>query len=114
VISDSSCRVRLPIYFYPYWEAIDEAGRKLVTSRDDAGMLLVEVPTGSHTVRVRFHAYSLVRIVSLVASFGVFLYFAMAMMRFARRNSLKSHGETQSALGEEGDRSGVPVAEAMP
>ena len=114
VISESPCRVRFPIYFYPYWEAADEAGDKLVTSRDSSGMLLVDVPRGRHTVRVRFHPYSMLRLFSLTASFAVFLYFAVTLMRFLRKESKRSNTQFPSSLGTGTHQPDVPAAEALP
>ncbi len=113
VSAGALCRLRFPVYFYPYWEAMDETGAKLITSRDDAGLLIVEVPKGQHTVRVRFHVYSLIRIVSVAASFAVFLYFLLEFLRFRRRNALRARTEQQPMPRQDSDRSNVPTASAI-
>jgi hypothetical protein len=65
------------MYYYPYWQAIDESGTHLETRRDADGLLLVSVPAGEHTIRLVFEARSVIRtgslILSLLSLFLVFL-----------------------------------------
>lgn len=62
------CQVRIAMYYYPYWQAIDESGAHLETGRDADGLLLVSVPAGEHTIQLVFKARSLVRTGSLMLS----------------------------------------------
>jgi hypothetical protein len=62
------CQVRIAMYYYPYWQAIDESGTHLETGRDADGLLLVRVPAGEHTIRLVFEARSFVRTGSLMLS----------------------------------------------
>lgn len=74
VDTDAGCSIRLGNYYYPLWKATDEWGRPLVTSRDHAGLLLVRVPRGRHSVQVRFSKKSIARTISKTGSLmGIFL-----------------------------------------
>jgi hypothetical protein len=53
-ISPSPCRIRLTVYFYPFWRASDESGRPLATRRDANGLLIIDLPPGDHLVSVDF------------------------------------------------------------
>ena len=67
------CRVRLALFFYPYWRAFDETGAKLATERTAAGLLSIRVPAGNHTVRVAFKAVSPLRTASAMVSIATTL-----------------------------------------
>jgi hypothetical protein len=110
VDTDGVCRVRFDTYFYPYWEAADETGGKLLTSRDDAGLLIVEVPKGQHTVHVRFHVYSVVRMISMAVSLAVFLCFFFEVWRYLRSGTREPQIDSVSGLGREVTISGIPTA----
>jgi len=95
VDTDSLCRVRFATYFYPYWQAEDETGNVLQTSRDDAGLLVVAVPKGRHTVQIRFHVYSAVRMNSMAVSLFAFLTLLLGLWKYSRSDAPKSHtGDT--------------------
>jgi 6-pyruvoyl-tetrahydropterin synthase related domain len=71
--SSRGCRVRLALFFYPYWRAFDESHRRLSVEKNPEGLLVVLVPPGRHTVRIVFKAASSLRtataIVSIVMAF---------------------------------------------
>ena len=104
VNAESVCRVRFATYFYPYWEATDEAGTRLQTSRDDAGLLVVSVPKGQHSVQVRFHAHSLVRTIA----FGISALTILSLILGLWKGSL---GGTPGARAEQASQSHAPKAE---
>jgi len=70
-LSAGPCRVRVALYFYPYWRASDEQRHSLAISREPTGLLLIDVPPGAHCVSLAFRAASTTRtasgIVSLIA-----------------------------------------------
>ncbi len=72
-VSIHVCRVRLALFFYPYWRAFDMAGAELPTESDPAGLLVVAVPAGRHTVRVVFKAGSPLRTASAMLSIAAAL-----------------------------------------
>jgi hypothetical protein len=65
------CRIRLTVYFYPFWRAADESGRPLPVLRDPTGFLLIDVPSGNHIVSLVFRPGSSARtggaVLSLIA-----------------------------------------------
>lgn len=66
--SITPCRLRLTLYFYPYWRASDETGKELPVLRESTGLLLIDVPAGSYTVTLIFHPASRTRTASFLAS----------------------------------------------
>jgi hypothetical protein len=50
----AGCTMRLPVFFYPWWRATDESGHTLRTEADPAGLLVVQLPAGTHFVTVGF------------------------------------------------------------
>ena len=66
--SAQECRVQLALFFYPSWHAFDEKGAELPTGRSAAGLLVVRVPAGEHTVRVAYKPGSPLRTASTVVS----------------------------------------------
>jgi hypothetical protein len=91
VHAESPCRVRIATYFYPYWQATDESGEILQTSRDDAGLLVVTVPKGRHTVQIRFHPYSPIRILSMVISLVTIVCLIVEFWKSFRKGKRESH-----------------------
>jgi hypothetical protein len=72
--STQECGVQLALFFYPYWRALDETGAELPTGRTAAGLLVVTIPAGRHTVRVVYKPGSPLRTASaLVSIAAVFL-----------------------------------------
>ncbi len=67
-VSAGGCRVRLALYFYPFWQARSEQFAILPTTVDRDGMLLVDVPAGDHTVSLQFRAASRLRTGSTILS----------------------------------------------
>jgi hypothetical protein len=100
VDAQALCRVRFATYFYPYWMATDEAGKRLQTSRDDAGLLVVTVPAGQHTVQIRFHAYSPVRVISMAVSLVAFLFLALELWKYSRNSTSESHASELNSLAK--------------
>jgi hypothetical protein len=68
VDSRSSCQIRLAISYYPLWRAVDESGQSLPTQKDANGLLLVGVPSGKHTINVKFREASAPRIAGAAIS----------------------------------------------
>ncbi len=67
-LSAAPCRVRLRLYFYPYWRATDEQGESLPIARDPSGLILINIPPGTHTVWLNFRPQSLSRRISAFIS----------------------------------------------
>lgn len=78
------CHVQFATYFYPYWVATDENGKRLQTLRDNAGLLIVEIPKGQHIIHVSFDDYSWVRVISIAVSFASILYFLIELWRLSQ------------------------------
>lgn len=87
VDSHGPCRIKFATYFYPYWVAADEAGNRLQTRRNDAGLLVVTVPAGQHTIQLRFQAHSVVRMISMAISLVTFTLIALGLWKFPRNNA---------------------------
>jgi len=66
--ASAPCRLRVPLFDYPYWRAFDESLHPLPTSRDSDGLLLLDVPAGDHLVAVSFRPASRVRTASALLS----------------------------------------------
>lgn len=84
-LSPHTCRIRLTLYFYPYWHASDESGQPLATLRESTGLLLVDVPGGQHTVSVAFHPESQIRTASMALSLVTLVLVAAALRLNERR-----------------------------
>ena len=85
-VSPSPCRLRLKLYFYPYWKATDELQRAIPVSREGTGLLLLDVPAGSHTVSLAFRPASRMRTGSRLISLAV-LILTMAALWLLRVRS---------------------------
>ena len=92
--SSNPCRLRMTLYFYPYWQASDELHRQIPVSRDPTGLLLLDVPAGSHTVSLVFSAASRIRTGSRLLSFA-----ALCIALFALR-VLRPPSRTRSSTGQ--------------
>ena len=80
--SPHPCPVALPVFFYPHWHAVDETDKPIATSSGPAGLLMVTVPAGVHTVTVAFHPASRARTAGLAISVGaLFLLILLAVSR---------------------------------
>ncbi|HTJ30214.1 MAG TPA: 6-pyruvoyl-tetrahydropterin synthase-related protein, partial [Acidobacteriaceae bacterium] len=66
--SPTLCKVRIGQFFFPYWRAIDDSGIPLPISQDTDGLLLVSVPAGRHTVKLKFVVTSPARSASWITS----------------------------------------------
>ncbi|MGA2350618.1 MAG: hypothetical protein ABSF70_09325 [Terracidiphilus sp.] len=102
VDSEQPCNVRLAIFDYPYWHAVDERGDSLVISRNAEGLLLVAVPPGRHIVHLRFRVSSPLRTASWVITSCMVLLFALTFLaeictRIRRRKDLAGTGNEESA-----------------
>jgi hypothetical protein len=86
-----SCRVRLTVYFYPYWRALDESNRPLGTLRESTGLLLIDVPAGEHTITVTFRAVSELRTLSAIISLITVLLLVAALVFDRRHTGSVSH-----------------------
>jgi hypothetical protein len=104
--SSAPCKVRVKIYYYPYWRAVDESGDLLPTAKDSYGLLLVSVPSGKHTVRLIFRAHSGVRTAGLFVSLVSLVLIAFAI--FKSRPKI-----TQNKVNRRGTE-GAPKATAEP
>jgi hypothetical protein len=62
------CRLRIALFFYPYWRAFDETHHPLPITRDPNGLLLVDIPAGDHLIALAFHPESPVRTASEILS----------------------------------------------
>jgi hypothetical protein len=85
-MSDVPCKVRLGVYFYPYWRATDQNGKSLHRFADADSLLLVDVPAGSHIVHVVFAPRSRTRTIAAgISSVALLLLgLALALVRPAR------------------------------
>ena len=83
--SPRPCHLRLKLYFYPYWGASDELQRPILVSRDSAGLLLLDVQAGSHTVSLSFHPSSRLRTASRVLSLSALVIATIALWLLSRR-----------------------------
>jgi hypothetical protein len=79
-LATKPCRVRLTLYFYPYWRASDESGNNLPTVRESTGFLLIDVPPGSHNISLAFRPASQVRTSSAIVSLASLLLFAAVLL----------------------------------
>jgi hypothetical protein len=86
-LSEVPCRVRLAVFFYPYWRASDERHRGLSISREPTGFLLIDVPAGAHTVSLDFRAASPTRTASRLVSLMAVLLSAAWLWADRRRMS---------------------------
>jgi hypothetical protein len=94
-LSTKPCRVRLTLYFYPYWRATDESGKLVPTVRESTGLLLIDVPPGPHTVSVAFRPASSIRTISAIVSLVTLLLLATTLLRNRRR--IRHISPTQTA-----------------
>jgi hypothetical protein len=114
VEAESLCHVRFATYFYPYWEAKDEGGKSFQTSRDDAGLLVVAVPRGQHTIQVRFHAHSPARIISMAISAVAALFLVIGLLKYSWKSTSEPHvGNALSALARREEKAAVPTLYAV-
>jgi len=67
-LAAAPCRLRIALFFYPYWRAFDERSNTLPTTRDPNGLLLVDVPPGDHLIGLAFHPASRIRTASALLS----------------------------------------------
>jgi hypothetical protein len=65
--SDAGCTVRLPLFDYPYWSAVDGDGHRL-SIEDDGGLAAVTVGPGNQHVQLRFRASSAYRTLGKIIS----------------------------------------------
>lgn len=77
--SPSPCRIRLTVYFYPFWHATSESGQPLPIVRDSTGLILVDLPPGSHSVTLVFRAASSLRTASALVSLAALLLAAISL-----------------------------------
>jgi hypothetical protein len=77
-----ACQVTMPVFYYPYWRATDQAGATLPTSSDAHGLLVVSMPPGAHAVNLSFEPRSRVRTISAAVSLVTLLFVVPAMLRF--------------------------------
>jgi hypothetical protein len=73
------CRIRLNVYFYPLWHATSESGQSLPLVRDSTGLILVDLPPGSHTVTLVFRTASPLRTASALVSLAALLLAAISL-----------------------------------
>lgn len=96
--ASAPCQVRVAMYYYPYWQAVDESGIHLKTGRDHDGLLLVRVPSGKHTIRLVFEAHSFVRRWSLMLSLISLLAVFLAIRYSPRREfGIQSRADLETA-----------------
>jgi hypothetical protein len=86
--STIGCTVLLPVYFYPYWQAIDQNGVRLATTSGTGSLLQVAAPPGEHRIQVLFGARSLTRRVSQTCSLIALLLIRLAQLQTAPRRGL--------------------------
>jgi len=98
--ANAPCKVRLAVYFYPYWQAVDESGVSLPTSSDAQGLLIVSAPAGVHGVHVVFRPHSRLRVASAVVSLAMLLVtgLAFAWVRSGESNTSRLKREIDQGL----------------
>lgn len=74
--SDLGCRVRLPLFDFPYWTAVDPHGNALPVG-DDGGLAVVSVPPGDQHIELRFRPTSAYRILGRFISIFASLILAI-------------------------------------
>lgn len=98
--STAPCQVRLAMYFYPYWKATDDSGNVLTMAKDSYGLLLINVPAGQHTVRLRFNAKSVARTSSLVVSFVSLLIVGTVLILGRNHSSFRLVGQVNRSVDQ--------------
>jgi hypothetical protein len=96
--SPAFCRIRLTIYFYPYWHASDESGRQLPTLRDTTGFLLINVPPGTHTISLAFRPSSPARTASAIVSLLALLISGVLLPLIRRPAPRRGRTQVPSAI----------------
>ncbi|HEY4046703.1 MAG TPA: hypothetical protein VGM27_07545 [Acidobacteriaceae bacterium] len=86
VDSTEPCRVRLALYYYPYWRALDEAGKRLPLGRTPEGLVTITVPPGRHRIAMKFKASSPLRTATLLVSAASALLVVVFALQEARRS----------------------------
>lgn len=78
------CKVRVGQFFFPYWRALEDSGIPLPIAQDSDGLLLVSVPAGRHTVKLKYVLTSPARTASWAAS-GISLALILTTVYWPRR-----------------------------
>jgi hypothetical protein len=64
ITATEPCTVRLAVFDYPFWRAVDEAGDALPTTADANGLVVVTPPPGTHSIHLEFVPKTMLRTVS--------------------------------------------------
>lgn len=96
ILIDSSrlCKVRVGQFFFPYWRAIDDREIPLPIAADTDGLLLISVPAGRHTVRLKYVASSPARTASWMTS-GICLGLVLLTVYIPRRKPVSFSGQSR-------------------